>query len=126
VGVVCDASIQSFMLTHWTKERSRGPRLPLAEVVKTMTADTADAYGLEDRGRLAPGYRADINLIDYEALTLHAPYMAHDLPTDAKRLLQRSTGIRKTYVAGQLAFEDGQATDARAGQLIRGPQPAPN
>jgi N-acyl-D-aspartate/D-glutamate deacylase len=124
-GVICDASIQSFMLTHWTRDRTRGPTFSLESMVKTCSSETARAYGLLDRGRLAPGYRADVNVIDYDQLQLGAPYMAHDLPTGARRLLQRAGGYRYTLVAGEIAFESGKPTDARQGRLIRGPQAAP-
>lgn len=125
-GVVCDASIQSFMLQHWVRDRTRGDKIPLEYIVQTQSSDTADAYGLEDRGRLAPGYRADVNLIDMEALELLAPTMAYDLPTEARRLVQRANGYRYTICAGEVVFEDGTATGARPGRLIRGPQAAPN
>ncbi len=124
-GVICDASIQSFMLQHWVRDRTRGDKIPLEYIVKTQTSDTADAYGLKDRGRLAPGYRADINVIDMDGLKLHPPEMVHDLPTGARRLVQRADGYRYTICKGEVVFRDGKATGARPGVLIRGPQAAP-
>lgn len=124
-GAVCDASITSFMLTHWTRDRTRGPKFGLEEMIQTLTSQTASAYGLHDRGLLAPGYRADVNVIDYAGLELHTPYMAYDLPTGARRLLQKASGYRYTLVAGKVAFENGRVTDARAGKLIRGAKAAP-
>ena len=90
-----------------------------------MTRQTASLYGLLDRGVLAPGYRADLNLIDFEALCLRRPEMAHDLPGGARRLLQRADGYAATFVAGECIMEAGEATDARPGKLLRGAQPAP-
>ena len=114
------------MLQHWARDRSRGDRIPLEEIVKTQTGDTAQAYGLLDRGRIAPGYRADLNVIDFEGLRLHAPEMAYDLPTDARRLVQRADGYKYTVCRGEVVFQDGKATGALPGRLIRGPQAAPN
>ena len=113
------------MLQHWVRDRTRGEKIPLEYIVKTQTSDTADAYGLKDRGRLAPGYRADINVIDMDGLRLHPPEMVHDLPTGARRLVQRADGYRYTICKGEVVFRDGKATGARPGVLIRGPQAAP-
>jgi N-acyl-D-aspartate/D-glutamate deacylase len=124
-GLICDASLTTFLLTHWVRDRSRGERLPLEWVVERMTRQTASLYGLLDRGVLAPGYRADLNLIDFDALCLRRPEMAHDLPGGARRLLQRADGYAATFVAGESIMEAGEATDARPGKLLRGPQPAP-
>ena len=90
-----------------------------------LARDTARAVGLNDRGVLAPGYRADLNVIDYDRLTLHAPEIAYDLPAGGKRLLQRASGYTATIVAGQVTYRDGVATDALPGRLLRGGQPAP-
>ncbi len=124
-GAICDASMTTFLLTHWVRDRARGARLPLERMVRKMTRDTAELYGLRDRGVLTPGYRADLNLIDFAKLGLEAPYVAYDLPAGARRLVQRAHGYRATLVAGQVILRDGQETGARPGRLIRGAQPAP-
>ncbi|MFI5306129.1 MAG: amidohydrolase family protein [Polyangiales bacterium] len=125
VGMICDGSFPTFMLTHWTRDRSRGEKLTLPWVIKAQTADTAAAVGLRDRGVLAPGYRADINLIDYEKLTLPCPELVSDLPAGGKRLLQRAEGYVATIVRGQVVYERGEPTGALPGRLVRGAQPAP-
>ncbi len=125
-GAICDASMTTFMLTHWVRDRVRGARLPLEQIVRKMTRDTAELYGLRDRGVLAPGYRADLNLIDFANLALEAPYVAYDLPAGARRLVQRARGYRATLVAGEVVFRDGEETGARPGKLLRGAQPAPS
>lgn len=119
-GVICDAGMPTFMLTHWTRDRKRGERLPLEWVVKRMTQDTARLYGLGDRGVLAPGKKGDVNVIDYEALQLELPRATHDLPTEAMRLIQRSRGYEATIVSGEVISRHGEETGARPGQLIRG------
>ena len=118
-GSIADASVPSFMLTHWTRDRSRGPKLPLEMVVKTQTNDTAEFFGFKDRGRLAPGLRADINLIDYEGLRLHTPHIVTDLPAGGQRLVQKADGYVSTMVAGQTTFENGEHTGALPGRLVR-------
>ena len=122
-GVICDASAPTYMLSHWARDRADG--LPLEFVVKKMTRDTAHLYGLEDRGVLAPGFKADLNLVDLENLNLRLPEMVHDLPAGARRLIQRADGWKATIYAGEVTFEDGEHTDARPGRLIRGGQPVP-
>lgn len=119
-GVICDASIPTFMLTHWARDRDRGERLPLELVVSKMTRDTARLYGLGDRGVLTPGYRADLNLIDLERLQLRLPELVFDLPGDARRLIQRADGYVATMVGGEVTLEDGDDTGARPGRLVRG------
>jgi N-acyl-D-amino-acid deacylase len=119
-GVICDASIPTFMLTHWTRDRSRGERLPLELVVKKQTGDTARLYGLGDRGVVAPGYKGDLNVIDFDGLSLRLPELVHDLPGGARRLIQRADGYVATVVAGQVTMEKGEDTGARPGRLIRG------
>ena len=121
-GLICDAGTPTFMLTHWVRERSRGERLPLERVVHGQTRRTAELYGLEDRGLLAPGLKADLNLIDFEALRIGAPEMTFDLPANGRRLIQRAEGYRATLKDGEVIFEDGEATGALPGRLIRGPQ----
>jgi N-acyl-D-aspartate/D-glutamate deacylase len=122
VGAICDASIETYMLTHWVRDRTRGARLPLELVVRKMTSDTASLYGLGDRGVIAPGYRADLNVIDLEGLVLHRPEMAYDLPGGARRLLQTADGYDATIVAGEVVMRDGRDTGARPGRLVRGAQ----
>jgi N-acyl-D-aspartate/D-glutamate deacylase len=125
VGTICDGSFPTTLLTYWTRDRVRGPRLPLAHVIRLQARETARAVGLYDRGVLQPGYRADLNVIDYDNLTLHAPQVAYDLPAGGKRLLQRASGYTATVVAGQVTYRDGAATDALPGRLLRGGQAAP-
>ena len=121
-GVICDASMPTFMLTHWARDRSRGEGLPLEFVVKKMTSDTARLYGLNDRGVLKPGMKGDVNVIDLERLQLRAPELAHDLPADGRRLVQRAEGFVATIVSGEVIMRDGEDTGARPGQLVRGEQ----
>jgi N-acyl-D-aspartate/D-glutamate deacylase len=118
-GVICDASVPSFMLAHWARDRSRGERLPLEWVVNQQTAETARFFGFNDRGRLEAGLKADINVIDFENLRLHAPRIHYDLPAGGKRLLQTVDGYVATIVAGQSVFENGQPTGALPGKLVR-------
>jgi len=118
-GSICDGAIPTFMLTHWVRDRARGPRLPLEFVVKRMTSETADFMGLADRGRLARGLRADLNLIDLAGLHAHHPEMIADLPAGGRRLIQRVEGYGMTMVGGVPVFEDGVDTGARPGRLLR-------
>ena len=120
VGYITDAGLPTFMLTHWTRDRSRGPTLPLEDIVRRQTSHTASVYGMTDRGLLRAGLKADINIIDYAGLSCDAPYMAYDLPTGGKRLLQRARGYVATLVAGQAIYEQGQPTGALPGALVRG------
>jgi N-acyl-D-aspartate/D-glutamate deacylase len=113
------------MLTHWTRDRARGPKVPLAEVIRMQTRDTARTVGLNDRGLIAPGYRADLNVIDHAGLTLHAPSVAYDLPAGGRRLIQKASGYKATLVAGQVTYRDGAATGALPGRLVRGAQARP-
>jgi N-acyl-D-amino-acid deacylase len=119
-GVICDASLQTFMLTHWARDRKRGPTIGLEHAVHSMTQNTAAVYGLNDRGVIAPGYKADFNVIDFENLSLRRPEMVFDLPGGARRLIQKSTGYDATIVSGEIVMQDGEGTDARPGQLLRG------
>ncbi len=121
-GVICDASAPSYLLTYWARDRTRGARLPLEFVVKLQTRDTALAYGLHDRGLLAPGMLADLNVIDFARLHLHAPEAVHDLPAAGRRLVQRVDGYRATLKRGQVTYRDGAVTGALPGRLVRGPQ----
>jgi N-acyl-D-aspartate/D-glutamate deacylase len=119
-GYICDVSMPTFMLTHWTRERTRGELLPLEAVVKRQTQDTARVYGLHDRGTLKAGMKADINIIDYDRLRLYAPEMVFDLPAGGRRLVQRADGYVATLVAGQPIYENQVPTGALPGRLVRG------
>jgi N-acyl-D-aspartate/D-glutamate deacylase len=119
VAQIVDASMPTYMLTHWARDRERGPGLPLEFVVKRLTGETADFFGFHDRGRIAPGRRADLNVIDFERLRLHAPEVVHDLPAGGKRLVQRADGYAATLVAGTPVFEHGEPTGALPGRLVR-------
>lgn len=124
-GIICDASIQTFMLSHWVRDRQRGPKLPVELVVQRMTSDTANLYGLRDRGLIAPGYKADLNVIDLDTVGLKLPEMVFDLPAGGRRLIQRADGYRYTLVNGQVTMRDGEPTGELPGRLIRGEQSAP-
>ncbi len=119
-GVICDAGQPTFMLTHWTRDRTRGDRLPLEWVVKKQTRDTARLYGLGDRGTIETGAVADLNLIDYETLQLGNPTVVADLPAGGKRLVQGATGYVETIKSGVTTFAEGEETGARPGALLRG------
>ncbi len=123
-GLICDASIQTFMLTHWVRDRSRGARVPLPFAVKRMTRDTAALYGLGDRGLLAPGMKADLNVIDLEKLKLLPPEMVRDLPAGGKRFMQRASGYRHIFVSGVETLRDDELTGALPGRLLRGARAA--
>ncbi len=125
VGTICDAAYPTFLLTHWSRDRTRGRRFPLEFLVNKQTRRTALAYGLADRGLLAPGYKADVNIVDFEALGLTRPRVVHDLPAGGKRLEQRSLGYRHTFVSGIEVAADGEFTGERPGRLIRGARPQP-
>ncbi|MDP3747942.1 MAG: amidohydrolase family protein [Phenylobacterium sp.] len=125
VGMICDGSFPTSNLTHWTRDRTRGPKLSLEAMIRMQTNDTAKAVGLHDRGLIAAGYRADLNVIDYENLTLKAPAVAHDLPAGGRRLVQRADGYVATIVAGQVTYRDGEPTGALPGRLLRGARAAP-
>jgi N-acyl-D-aspartate/D-glutamate deacylase len=125
VGMICDGSFPTSNLTHWTRDRTRGPRFDLEAMVRMQTRDTARAVGLHDRGMIAPGLRADLNIIDYDNLALEPPTVAYDLPAGGRRLIQRARGYVATLVAGQVTQRDGEPTGALPGRLLRGAQPAP-
>ena len=120
VGMICDGSFPTSMLTHWTRDRTRGEKLPLEWVVKAQSRDTAAAVGLHDRGLLKPGYKADLNVIDHARLTLHRPQVAYDLPAGGRRLVQHADGYEATIVSGAVTYRNGQPTGALPGKLIRG------
>ncbi|WP_297693256.1 amidohydrolase family protein [Phenylobacterium sp.] len=119
-GVIADAGMPTFILTHWARDRVKGDRFPLSFLVKKLTSDTARAYGLHDRGQLKPGLLADLNVIDFEALRLHRPVAVEDLPAGGRRLVQRAEGYRYTVKSGEVTFEDGAPTGALPGRLVRG------
>jgi N-acyl-D-aspartate/D-glutamate deacylase len=124
-GVLCDASLPTFMLSHWARDRSRGPRLPIETAVHLQTRRTAELYGFDDRGLLAPGYLADVNVIDFERLSLSVPRMVHDLPAGGKRLVQSASGYVATVKSGVVVRSGDAPTGERTGRLLRGPQAAP-
>jgi N-acyl-D-aspartate/D-glutamate deacylase len=124
-GYICDASFPTYLLTHWARDRSRGEKIPLERLVKWQTQDTAATVGLNDRGILRPGFKADINIIDFEGLKLHAPTIVYDLPAGGRRLGQAAEGFRATIVSGVVTYQNGAATGKLPGKLIRGAQKAP-
>ena len=124
VAHISDTSFPTFLLSYWGRDRPEGA-LDLGKMVARLTTDPAEMVGLMDRGVLAPGFKADINVIDFDRLGLDRPYMVHDLPKGAKRLLQKARGYTATIVAGQAVYRDGEATGALPGTLVRGAQPAP-
>lgn len=123
-GTICDAASPTFMLQHWVRDRD-GKRITLENAVKRQCRDTALLYGLEDRGMIAPGYLADINVIDLDAVKLGKPWLAFDLPAGGKRLLQKADGYVCTIKSGEVTFRDGAYLGVHPGRLIRGPQRAP-
>ena len=120
--VICDGGTPTFMLTHWTRDRRRGPTLPLELIVHRQTRQTAELYGLHDRGLIAPGMRADMNIIDYDRLTFGPPRMAYDLPAGARRLVQKAEGYVATFVNGVQTVDHDEFTGELPGRLIRGPR----
>ena len=123
-GMICDASFPTYMLAHWARDRATG-RLSVADAIRELTSAPARVAGLADRGRIALGYKADLNVIDHSAMTLHKPVIARDLPAGGRRLDQTADGYVATIVSGEVIAENGVPTDARPGKLIRGRQPAP-
>jgi N-acyl-D-aspartate/D-glutamate deacylase len=121
-GAICDGGVPTFMLTHWTRDRNRGPKLPLEYVVHRQTAQTAALYGLGDRGIVAPGMRADLNLIDYDRLSFGPARMAHDLPAGGRRLVQKASGYVATWLAGVQTIADDEFTGELPGCLLRSGQ----
>ncbi|POY03150.1 amidohydrolase [Mycobacterium kansasii] len=119
-GMICDASYPTFLLTHWARDRRRGDRLPLEYVIRKQSRDTAQLFGLTDRGTIAPGKKADLNVIDMDKLTLHPAAMAYDLPAGGHRILQGASGYTATIVSGTVTRRDGVDTGARPGRLVRG------
>jgi N-acyl-D-amino-acid deacylase len=119
-GVIADAGMPTFILTHWARDRTKGEQFPLEFLVRKLTSDTAQAYGLKDRGQLKPGLLADVNVIDFARLRLFRPEAINDLPAGGKRLVQRAEGYDYTVKSGQVTFENGQHTGALPGGLVRG------
>lgn len=124
-GTICDAATPTFLLSHWSRDRSRGT-VPIEKIIAKQCRETAVYFGLEDRGLLAPGMLADLNIIDFERLKLGKPWLASDLPAGGKRLLQRAHGYVVTMKSGQITFKDGVATGSVPGRLVRGRQPMPS
>ncbi|MCX2983292.1 D-aminoacylase [Halieaceae bacterium IMCC14734] len=122
VGTVCDSSFSTYLLSYWSRDRERGPRLELPEVIHRLTADIADYCGMEDRGRLKVGLKANINVIDYDKLRLYPPRMVQDLPAGGQRLLQDASGYRAVVVAGEVVVDQDAVTAARPGRLYRAGQ----
>jgi N-acyl-D-aspartate/D-glutamate deacylase len=123
VGLISDGSYPTYLLSHWGRDRASG-RLDVSWLVKRHTLDNARAVGLDDRGRVAVGAKADLNVIDFDRLRVEAPIMKWDLPAGGKRLLQKARGYRATIVSGVVTYRDGEATGALPGRLVRGPQTA--
>ena len=121
-GYICDTSFPTYLLTHWARDRIRGEKIPLEDLVKWQTQDTAATVGLNDRGQLKPGYKGDINIIDFAKLKLNAPKIVNDLPAGGRRLGQSAEGYVATIVSGVVTYQDGVATGALPGKLIRGAQ----
>ncbi len=121
-GYICDVSMPTYMLTHWARDRKRGPTLPLELMVRRQTHDTSKIYSLNDRGLLKPGYLADVNIIDFDRLHIPPPYVAFDLPAGGRRLVQTASGYRATIKSGETIMENGERTGALPGKLMRGPQ----
>jgi N-acyl-D-aspartate/D-glutamate deacylase len=116
---IVDSGVPSYMLTHWGRDRSRGPKLPIEKLIKRQTSETADFFGIADRGRLQPGLRADVNVIDFQRLQMRKPELVHDMPANGRRFIQRVEGYETTIVAGTPIFERGEHTGALPGKLVR-------
>ncbi len=125
-GIICDASFPTYLLTHWTRDRSRGEKLSIPFIVAAQTRRTAASVGLHDRGVLKPGYKADLNVIDYDRLSMSPPLVHYDLPEGGRRLVQSTTGYDATIVSGVVSRREDEATGALPGRLVRGVQTAPN
>lgn len=125
LGLLCDASYPTTMLSYWTRDRTRGPRLTVPEAVRALTSRTAHTVGLRDRGVIAPGYKADLNVIDHSRVQERMPIVVRDLPAGGRRIVQRADGYVATIVSGTIVARDGAHTEALPGRLVRGPQPRP-
>ena len=124
VNVMCDASYPSFVLQHFVRDRTRGEKIPLAAAVQLLSAKPARVYGLDDRGTLEVGKKADLNIIDLDALQLQMPRLVDDLPSNSERILQAADGFVATIVSGEVTFRNGVHTGAKPGRLLRGRRPA--
>jgi N-acyl-D-aspartate/D-glutamate deacylase len=120
VGIMCDATATSYLLTHWTRDRARGALFPVSWAIKRLAADNAAAIGLNDRGLLQVGMKADVNILNYDNMRLRRPEIVYDLPAGGKRLIQRTDGFDATIVSGAVAYQHGEATGVLPGRLIRG------
>ena len=125
VGMLCDSSAITTMLTHWTRDRTVGARFDLPWAVRRVTHDSAAAIGLHDRGVVKQGYKADLNVIDYDRLSLHSPQVVYDLPSGGRRVIQKAAGYEATIVSGVPVYREGEATGALPGRLVRGAQATP-
>ena len=121
-GAICDAGWPTYLLSHWSRDRSRGPQLPRELLIAKMTRDPAVTFGMHDRGALIPGLRADINVIDLDRLNLKPPHIVHDLPAGGRRLVQEAEGYIATVQSGRVTFENGVHTGELPGKLVRGCQ----
>jgi N-acyl-D-aspartate/D-glutamate deacylase len=117
VGFILDAGYPTWLMSYWGRDRAR---FPMTDVIRRLTSDTASAAGLSDRGVLAPGKKADVNIIDWDRVGFSDPYVTHDLPADGKRLMQKSTGYEATIVSGKITYRGGEATEALPGKVVRG------
>jgi N-acyl-D-aspartate/D-glutamate deacylase len=124
-GMICDAAYPTFLLTHWVRDAAPGRGFDLPAAVSMLTREPAETVGLLDRGLLLPGYRANINVIDFDRLKLHAPHIHADLPAGGKRLHQYADGYDATIVAGCITYRGGASTGELAGRLIRGSKSDP-
>ena len=118
-GAISDASFPTTLIQHWGRDRNRGQKFPLEALIKMQTYDTSQLLGIKDRGVLVEGLKADINVIDFDNLTIHEPEIVNDLPAGGRRLVQKASGYSYTIVSGEVAFKDGEATGKLNGQLIR-------
>jgi N-acyl-D-amino-acid deacylase len=118
-GVIADAGMPTFIMTHWGRDRTRGDKMSLEFIVKSLTSSTAHAYGMFDRGQLTEGMIADINVIDFDGLRLHRPEAVFDLPAGGRRLVQRAEGYEITIKSGEVIFNNGQHSGALPGKLVR-------
>ena len=125
-GMIADASVPTYLLTHWVRDRTRGEKIAIEAIVEQQCRKTARFYGFDDRGTLEPGMLADINVIDFEGLRIHPPKMVYDLPAGGNRLIQKIDGYRYTIKSGEVTFEEGEPTGALPGKVLRGPQPSPH
>ncbi|MBS0562875.1 MAG: amidohydrolase family protein, partial [Proteobacteria bacterium] len=117
VGFIADASFPTWLMSYWSKERGR---FAMPEVIRRLTSDTASAAGLSDRGRIAPGLKGDLNVLDWDAIGYDRPYVTYDLPAGGRRLLQKASGYEATVVSGAVTYRNGEATGALPGTLVRG------